>query len=280
MDPDEVVLRNPGEWESIVNSAKPIIVHVMDTLVAGQNVDDPFVKNKIAEQVLPLIEDVVKPFEREDYRQRLARLLRVDERSLIGAGTAPAARPTRRRFATKTPEAAVKAQAPAVQVVRAGQTLETHCIRLLLRNPEAIYKLDRSLLRASLGRFSPQDFESTDYQMLVRLVLQSLEQEDMEPLPYIRENLPDSLRDLANDLLSPILEGEPTPEKLIEDLAFTLLRLRLLHVNDNLRQIRFVQEEMQQTGDQPLEVYSDMVMQLTLLRNRLDKALRSPGQTE
>lgn len=87
LDPDEIVNRDPQEWERILAEAKPIVVHVMETLAHGQNLDDPKVKNRVAAQVLPLIEDVPSPIERDTYRQRLARLLRVDERALL---TAPA----------------------------------------------------------------------------------------------------------------------------------------------------------------------------------------------
>ena len=86
MDPDEVVLRDPGEWARIVEAARPVVVHVMETLAAGQNLDDPKVKSQIASQVLPLIEDIPNPVERDAYRQRLARLLKIDERSLLGTG--------------------------------------------------------------------------------------------------------------------------------------------------------------------------------------------------
>ena len=84
MDPDEVVNRDPKEWEHILAEAKPIVVHVMETLAAGHDLDDPKVKNEIAAQVLPLIEDVPSPIERDTYRQKLARLLRVDERAIQG----------------------------------------------------------------------------------------------------------------------------------------------------------------------------------------------------
>ncbi len=58
MDPDEVVLRDPEEWKHILENAQPVVVHVMETLVAHRNVDDPKTKSEIAAQVLPLIEDV------------------------------------------------------------------------------------------------------------------------------------------------------------------------------------------------------------------------------
>ncbi len=58
-----------------------MVVHVMETLAAHADIDDPKAKEQIANQVLPLIEDVKGSVEREAYRQRLARLLKVDERA-------------------------------------------------------------------------------------------------------------------------------------------------------------------------------------------------------
>ncbi len=82
MDPDEVVNRDPAEWQHLVESSRPVVIHVMETLAADRDLDDPKAKNEIAAQVIPLIEDVPSPIERDTYRQRLARLLRVNERAL------------------------------------------------------------------------------------------------------------------------------------------------------------------------------------------------------
>ena len=68
----------------IIEGAKPIVTHVMETLAADQDINDPKVKNQIAAQVIPLIEDLPNPLERDTYRQALARMLRVDERALLG----------------------------------------------------------------------------------------------------------------------------------------------------------------------------------------------------
>jgi DNA primase len=90
LDPDEVVNRDPKEWERIVADARPVVIHVMEALAADRNLDDPKVKNEIAAQVLPLIDDVPSAIERDTYLQRLARLLRVSEGSLLEI--APASR--------------------------------------------------------------------------------------------------------------------------------------------------------------------------------------------
>ena len=68
----------------LIEDAKPIVTHVMETLAAEQDLEDPKVKSSIAAQVVPLINDLPNPVERDTYRQQLARFLKVDERSLIG----------------------------------------------------------------------------------------------------------------------------------------------------------------------------------------------------
>ena len=85
MDPDEVVNRDPEEWKSIVAKASPLVIHVMESLAKSRDINDPKVKNEIAEQMIPLIEDVPNTIERDTYRQKLARLLRVDEDALMGS---------------------------------------------------------------------------------------------------------------------------------------------------------------------------------------------------
>ena len=84
-DPDEVVLRDAREWEEILARARPIVTFRMETAAAGKNLSDAKVKQEIADEVLPLIEEVANPVERETYRQQLAEFLNVDVRFLISA---------------------------------------------------------------------------------------------------------------------------------------------------------------------------------------------------
>ncbi|HIE58191.1 MAG TPA: DNA primase, partial [Anaerolineales bacterium] len=96
MDPDDVINRDPQEWAHLIEAAKPIVVHVMETLARDRNLDDPKVKTEIANRVLPLIADIPNAIERDTYRQQLARLLRVDERALLGSATPQKPRSRRR----------------------------------------------------------------------------------------------------------------------------------------------------------------------------------------
>ena len=151
MDPDNVINRDPAEWERLIAEAKPIVAHVMETLAANRNLDDPKVKTEITAQVMPLIEDLPSSIERDTYRQKLARLLRVDERSLLG--TVPVTlgrRPTYQSRRPPRPVVTSPAQA-AQRVPDAAYRREIHILGILVRDPDLVYRIDRALQEDGLA---------------------------------------------------------------------------------------------------------------------------------
>lgn len=280
MDPDEVVLRSPQEWADIVAAAQPVVIHVMDTLMAGRNLDDPKIKSEIAAQVTPLIEDVPDAVERDAYRQRLARLLRIDENVLLGAKVV-SGRPARRR---RDERPAVEDQ-PVSSTRLAGKarlsyTLEHYILCLLLRQPDALFTLDRTLQKAGLARFSPEDFEHGDHQVLARLLQHSLEQDEEEPVAFLHASLPESLKETVNQMLQPIEKGEPTPERLMEEIIRCVMRLRQERIQTSLGQIRYMQEDLQAQGETMMESFREMVLSYTQTLARLNRALGQPLQLD
>jgi DNA primase len=274
MDPDEVVLRDPEEWKTILAAAQPVVIHVMETLARGRNLDDPKVKSEVAAEVLPLIEDVPNPVERDAYRQRLARTLRVDERALAGALRQPS-RPVRRGSAREKPPVAAGAPG-AITVAHRTFELETHILRLLLRQPDALHQLDRTLLENQLSRLGAQDFEHTEHQLLARKVIESLEQDELDAHQFILRDLPESLEGLSQKLLAPMLLGEPTSEQLVEDLVNAVLHLREARIAESISQLRYLQEELQEQGEMSRGPYHEMVIQYTQTLGRLNRALNGP----
>jgi len=275
MDPDEVVLRDPEEWRKILEAAKPIVAHVMDTLAAGRDLEDPKTKSEVAAQVMPLIADVPDPVEREAYRQRLARMLKVDERALQGAGQVAAT--TRRRPVIKNEKPTRRTQALPATTGQRAASLEAHCLRLLLRQPDMIYQVDRFLLKSGLGRFSEADFDLSGHQQIARLLLDSLAQDQLDPRQFMQEMLPEALEDIWQSLAADMLHGEPNAEKRFEDLMRTLMALRLLKINQSIQQMRFLQEDLQdQEEAQELNPYQDLIGQSIQARNRLEQALAKP----
>jgi DNA primase len=268
-DPDDVVLANPQEWEKILEHARPIVLHVMEALAQGQDLEDAKVKSAIAARVLPLIEDVPSAVERDTYRQQLARYLKVDERSLTGNQRVSSQRSLRRKSGTGTPETSALATVN-VNLAQRIQQMESHCLSLLLYRPGFLYDLERSLKHAELDKFSVSDFEETGNHSLAELFLQATEQDGQEEVDYMLEHAGDSLDDSLQQVLDHRPKENQSDEKLLEDLYRTLVNLRLIHVNQVLNQLRYLQEEpsLNNSG----EVQS-LVMKNTQARRKLDRAL-------
>ncbi|HJW89709.1 MAG TPA: DNA primase [Anaerolineales bacterium] len=275
-DPDEVVAEDPAGWERVIAKARPIVVHVMETLAAGQDLEDAKVKSAIAAQVLPLIEDIPDPVEREAYRQRLARLIRVDERALMGAVAVPRGYPARRR--PRKVEGMPRAvEGPsggeAALLVTADDLLEAHCLSLLLRRPDMVYRVDRSLQERGLGRLVLDDFQSADHQVLLRLIEESLEQDHAEPLLYVQNNLSLPLMELADRLLLRTEKLDPNEEKVLDDLVRAVLALRKRRLLQSMDHLRFLMEEAQENGDPRASEFNQTMLQYMQARLRLDQAI-------
>lgn len=270
LDPDELVERDREEWKRLIAESKPIVEHVLDTLMADKNVNDPKVKAEIANQVLPLIEDLPNPIERDSYRQMLARRLKVDERSLSGRQS-PAS-PPRRPRPNREPAQEQKPVAAVAQTSR-SQKIETACLALLLRRPDLLPRLDRRLQESGLGDLTAADFEYTDYQLLLGLLQKALEQDEAEMPHFVQTHVEEGLRDVHASLAA---QAAPkgTDDRLLDELTRHVLQLRRQVLSESLNQLRFLQEEAQQSGDQLATTYQQMVLQYTRSLNYLDVARR------
>jgi DNA primase len=274
MDPDEVVNRDPQEWERIVEEARPIVVHVMEMLASGQNIDDPKVKNDIAAQVLPLIEDVPSPIERDTYRQRLARLLRVDERALLRPGAARSKAKPRRRPARQPVVGRPSVDTP-VAATMSNYTLEAHCLGVLLRRPDLLYQVDRKLQEAGLPRLHPQDFQHTDHKSILFLFQESVDQDMAEPLNFVFNSLSLPMMELADDLLARTTQLDPNDDRVLDDLLRGLLELRLRNLHQELEYLRFMMEDAQEQGDMKASQYSQSMVQHTQALRLINQAIGS-----
>jgi len=269
-DPDEIVLKGPQEWPKLLQAARPIVEHVMHSLAAGRDLQDAKVKREIAQQVLPLIADLGSAIERDSYTQKLARLLQIDERSLLAERPARR-RPHPRRLTRENPVVAETRPLPTLE--DSSVKLEAHCLGIIIRYPELLYRVDRSLQEAGLPRLSASDFEHSDLQEMFRLSLEALEQDVLEPSSYALQNLPLPLLDRADELLVSSGKLDPNAERVFEDLLRTFLLLRRRNLHKTNEQMRFLQEEAQQEGDLKASEYQQVMVQNTQTLQRLDKAL-------
>jgi DNA primase len=267
LDPDEIVARDKEEWKTLIENAKPIVTHVMESLAVGQNLNDAKVKNQIAAQVLPLIDDLPNALERDTYRQALARMLKVNESALASTTTVPQAMRRKPRGAESNQkiESTVAAVNPRLKI-------ESYCLANLLKKPELLYRLDRKLEEYGLSPLAVEDFEYTDHQLLFGVLRLAVEQDEKEHQNYLTIHLPEDLTPLANELLTTIEKMEMYDDKLLEDLLNRFLDLRRNHATSNVNQLKFLQEDDAEQGGLNMKMYQEQTMQFTRLLRSLDMA--------
>lgn len=269
-DPDEVVAEDRAKWAGILEGAQPVVLYVLEVLARGRNVDDPKVKADIAKQVLPLIEDVANPVEREGYRQHLARRLKVDERSLLAWRPAPPRRSARRRESEPAGQAGTAA--PAAAGADAG-SLERFCLGLLLRNPELLYRVDRELQSLDLERLSGGDFTGTERQVIFHGIRASLAQDEVEPAQYWRRHLDPTLQAQAEALQVEAGDVQPEVPKVAEEILAGFLRLRMRALAVSRSELQFQLLAAQESGAEELRDLQNEVLRLTREWDRLDRGL-------
>jgi DNA primase len=264
LDPDEVVGRDPAEWQQILDEAKPVVIHVMETLANGRDVDDPKTKSDIAAQVLPLINEVPEPIERETYRQRLARLLKVDERLLVSGEAS--VKPKRRRSRTALPR--THEAIPEFSLQSGNALLEAHCLGILVRRPEMVFHVDRALNESRLSRLTRADFDRAEYQAIFELVEESLAQDRSEPMHYVLNGLSLPLMEIVDNLLERTDKLDPKEDRVLADVMRALLEIRRRQVNETINQLRYQMDEAAQEGDLRTKEFEEgMTRCAQILRN-------------
>lgn len=271
LDPDEIALDDPERWSKLVADAKPVVIHVMETLAARSDVDDPKVKEEIAGQVLPLIEDVKGSVEREAYRQRLARLLQVDERALVGQSSGG----VQRRGRSWRPMTRVTAPTVA-STDTTHRLLEGACIKALLTDPTLVHFINRQFRAFELACLHSDDFSHTDYKEAFKLIKESLDQDVENPLDYVRGRLPEPLKDAlldADDKVTyPNWRFQPNAP-IFESLLIMFIRLRRVRIDEGLDQLVFLQMQERDEEDEPLDI-NKIAMDYVRARAKLDQALQ------
>jgi DNA primase len=276
LDPDEIVQKEPEEWARIITAAKPVVEHVMDTLLAGEDVNSPKVKADIVRQMLPLIDDLATPVERDSYRQMLARRLKVDERSLV-SGQPSGAKPVRRgRARAQEPVRGPEPTPGQKAVANPARRIEAALLVILLKYPELLPKLDRALQESGLSALTAADFEYTDHQAILRLVRRAQEQDAAETPHYVLENIDAQLGELYEELASQKLDTTQA-DKLQAESFRQVLQMRAVALTESINQLRFMQEDAQQRGES-VTAYQDLVLQHVRSLNYLDQARKKSSE--
>jgi DNA primase len=210
--------------------------------------------------------------EREAYRQRLARLLRVDERALLRSSSG---RPPRRR----------RSYQPLVDVPPLSQStgsashrlLEERCIKALLFDPTLIHFIDRTFRASELACLHQEDFNQTDFREIFKLVKEAHDQDAENPIDYVQQH---SLDHAAEELYD-LQEADAYPDwrfqpksKILESLIKDFINLRRIRIGERLDQLTFLNDLEEQSLENMDIEFQKLAMELAQVRIKLDKILQ------
>ena len=280
LDPDEIVLRDPSDWEQIIQTAKPIIYHVLDSLTVGQDLNDPKVKSTITAQILPLVKDISNPVERDAYRQQIARVLKVDERALLDLAV-PAAKTRRYRKNTRQPSGQpVSTASPYFNEQEKHYMVEREILSHLIKLPESKYKIDRFLRSNGLNHLTVSDFTNTESQYIAKMIFDSLSQDDLDPVDYITSRIEgEFILTEINHSQAPKTPEEEENSKLrqLEEATRLVMQARQLSVNQQIKDFRFLQSSQNEENNREQDiVLQGRLLDLIKKRGLLDRALAKP----
>ncbi len=253
-DPDEMIKESPERWEELTEGAKPIMEWLFDSALTERDLNSPQSKAEVVRELLPVIEGLGEGIQRTHYLQELARLVKVDERTLWESRT----RSFRgRRQARREKEGETE-----------GQTLglEEYCLALLAKKPE--------FLEAALDlNLCPEDFTRADDRELLTALKTYTTKKDAYDTEGFRKSLDVSLWERFTALEEQLTHQPPTSLDYAEK---AILRLQERSRRQKLTELRFLLEEAKAQGEtEDIYRFGQMVANLTKETDLIQKKLHS-----
>jgi DNA primase len=288
LDPDELVLQSADRWRELMTHARPVVDHVIDTMLADFDINDPHGKSDAVKATAPIVRDLSDPVRRDYYVQQLARKLHLSPRAVAEAmANAPRTETRAERRAAATPRTETPnpldgppepeffdEAAPAVEhklpEMARRPDLETHLVAILARRPALLMDANVALTRASLDMLSQEDFANP---ALRAGFVQLSRAATGQPLPEADD---DWLELIADEQLAGDRAGAVDDEALLrEEAVQTSIRLR----EENLRRDRSaiaMMIEDAQTGEvrSVASQYNLKLQDVNMKLLRAQKALR------
>jgi len=257
LDPDEVIQQDLSNWDALVSQALPVVEYYLQSVISKFDLESPKDKVAAAREVLPLIEEIGSSVERSHYLQRLARMLRVDERVLQQEARS-------KKAARRKPLAPIERSGRLSAQPGLTFGLERYVLLLLLRHPELLASMNALLVGLQLKPLAGEDFTGVEERALFELITKHIAERAAVSVDALYQEVEPSLRQALDSLLS-LMEGIafPSDERAELDATRCALRLRELNLLRRSEQLRYLQEDARAQGD------ADAAKQLAQMVNEL-----------
>ena len=268
-DPDDLIREDAERWTTLIEEAVPVVDFYLQMLTEGLDLDATKAKSRVVDTLLPILRAVANPVEREDYVQKIARVLRVNVRAVQSRLSRAEDRRARRRpSATHAPGSD---KAPQVMV---EADLEGHCLSILLQRPGILSQINVALEANQQESLRAQDFQDAGCRAIFEAWETLLETGHPDPVEALRAKLPADLHARLEELL--VTDEDSLPlvhEQLERDLTLTLLRLRERNLRRLGQELSFLTLEAQEAGDVREGQYAEIWRSHTETLRRTQQAL-------
>jgi DNA primase len=257
-DPDEVIRQDRLLWEQMLVAARPLVDFYCDVVAEQMDLTGAQGKGEAVAELAPLIAELSNEIERQHYIQRLSRMVQVDEATIAGRVQA-AARQLKAGIEPSGRTAPPVSAAPSAGEMRAregqagemrGYAHEEHLLANLLADVDLVVWLAGVTERYQLSPLQPQDWQHIENQEIFRQLKQYLNSDEPWDVELFQERLDRRLHGrLAQLVAYASLLPAHDPALLREDVIKGLLRMRLEQVRSETTRIKYLQDELQRSGE-------------------------------
>jgi DNA primase len=264
-DPDDLIREDAQRWAALVEEAAPVVDFYLQILLEGIDLDDTKAKARVVDRLLPVLRAVANPVEREDYVQKIARVLRLDARAVqsrLRSTGHRRARPQRSiaRARDQSPRGIVEAD------------LEGYCLAALLQRPGILSQVNEALRESQLEPLRGQDFQDVGDRAIFEAWEALLATGHPVSIEALGADLPTELHTRLEELHTSEAP-QLADEQLVRDVTLTLLRLRTRNLRHLGQELNFLTLEAQEAGDIRAERYAGALRAYTETLLRTQQAL-------
>jgi DNA primase len=270
-DPDDVIRQNPEKWPALVESAVPVVDFYLRLLMEDVDLEDTKAKARVVDELLPVLRAVTNPVEREDYVQKIARSLRVDERAVLARLQSRGQREVKRHRISERSERDDRTKDKAVD--RGPEApIEGYCLSMLLRRPGLLAQVNGVLRERGLDSVRARDFDRASFRAIFEAWNGLLESKPSVSIEVLREGLPSDLH-VELEELQGTDEVALADEQLVRDVVVTLLRLRQLRLRQLVQDLKTLMLEAHEEGDPRGKQYDQAHLVHTQMLLKTQRAL-------
>ncbi len=199
-DPDDIIKQDAEIWQRLVGEALPVIDFTFNMVTTAVDLTTAKDKSLAVDRLLPIIAEIKDTVRQAHYLQKLARLVKVNERSIEAA--LGRIKPSQARRRVKEPEAMARPLHPLL-----SSPAEEYCLALLLQHTE---------LKAGCQGLLPEYFENSENREIF------IAWQQVNDLPSLKERLDTTIWEHLDSIINKSLPANQIEQK----WANCILRLR------------------------------------------------------